>query len=92
MRKFEWWYVYRIINITKKEVYHGVSKDVNTRIKEGHCKGRTKAVKYWKCEGDRIEWEIISKHKTQRTASQAAHKQEKYFKKRGYKNIQTAGI
>lgn len=33
---FEWFYVYRGTNKTKKEIYHGISKDVMCRIDGSH--------------------------------------------------------
>ena len=90
-KPFEWHYVYRGINKTKKEVYHGISKNVRHRVNGSHCKGGTKALAEWSCEIETIKWERISKHKTQKKASEISHKQERNYKRRGYKNILTAG-
>ena len=89
---FKWWYVYRGTNKTKKEVYHGVSIAVIDRINKKHCVGATKKLAHWDCEEDNIVWELMSQHKTQTKASEASHKHEKTYTKRGYTILKTAGI
>jgi len=90
-KNFEWWYVYRGTNKTQKEVYHGISKEVVDRITKSHCVGTTKALAHWDCSSDKIEWEKLSKHKTQTKASEVSHTHERTFTKRGYLIIKTAG-
>lgn len=87
----EWWFVYRGTNKTQKEVYHGISKEIVDRITKSHCVGGTKALSHWDCSNDNIEWEQLSKHKTQTKASEISHKHEHKFTKRGYNIIITAG-
>ena len=88
----DWFYVYRAINATREQVYHGESKAPKKRKDGSHCAGGTKALKSWNCEADTIRWSKISKHKTQSTASSIAHALEKVYKHpKGYVNIQTAG-
>jgi len=41
------WHVYRAINLSKKEVYHGVSETPVERINRSHCAGGTKSIKHW---------------------------------------------
>ena len=89
---FKWWYVYRAENKTKKEVYHGVSSVVLDRINKSHCVGGTKILSHWDCRKDNITWDFLSKHKTQKKASQISHEQERKFTKRGYTIFKTAGI
>ena len=86
--------VYRAINVTKGEVYHGVtSKTIQERKEEGHCNGRTKAIKHWNCDKDKIIWKEISKHREITTASKKAHKLEKEYKHHnGFKNLNTRGL
>ena len=89
---FQWCYVYRGTNKAKKEIYHGVSKNVDSRIDGQHCDGGTVALAHWNCYEDKIEWEGISMHKTQRKASEISHKLERSYPKRGYENLKTRGI
>lgn len=91
IKLFEWHYVYRGTNKTRKEIYHGISKSVEHRIDGSHCTGGTKALSNWTCQIDQIDWEVVSKHKTQHKASEISHKLEKKFKKRGYTNFITKG-
>lgn len=87
------WHVYRAINLSKKEVYHGVSETPLERINRSHCAGGTKAIKHWSCEKDDIIWKIVSSHKSQEKTSEVAHEFEKnYHNFKGCKNIKTAGI
>lgn len=90
--KFQWWYVYRGINSTKREIYHGVSKNPESRVNGSHCMGATKTIAHWNCTNEQISWERISKHKTQEKASEISHYHERNFKKRGYTNFKTSGI
>lgn len=86
-------YVYRGINRTKKEVYHGVSQDPMKRKDGSHCVVGTKALKHWKCGTDEIRWSIVSTHYKQANASKKAHEFEKNYRhKDRFKNIKTAGI
>jgi len=86
-------YVYRGINRSKGEVYHGVSEDPKARRDGSHCTGGTKALKDWNCDNDDITWRVVSQHYKQSIASKEAHKLEKTYKHRnGLKNIKTRGI
>lgn len=85
--------VYRGINRTKKEVYHGVSQDVETRKNNSHCTGGTKAIEHWDCANDKIIWKKVSNHYKQSNASKKAHSLEKEYKHHErFKNIKTKGI
>ncbi|MBW8049945.1 MAG: hypothetical protein FVQ77_06330 [Cytophagales bacterium] len=78
------WHVYRAINRTKKEIYHGVSEDPKARKEGAHCKGYTKAINHWDCDKDKIRWYKLTSHLTQNKASNVAHNHEvayKYHKK-----------
>ena len=86
-------YVYKAINRTKGEVYHGVSKEPQKRKDGSHCIGGAKALKHWSCTNDDIRWSAVSQHYKQSNASKAAHNHEKNYKHRnGYRNIKTSGI
>lgn len=88
-----WFYVYRGVNYSKKEVYFGVSKDPASRKDGAHCKGGTIALKRWNCEKDTIRWFLVSKHFTQTAASTRAHLLERTYKhSKGFKVIKTAGV
>lgn len=84
--------VYRGINVTLEEVYHGVAEDLDSR-KEDHCSGLTKALKEWKCGEHKIIWREVDIYETQSEASKVAHELERSYKHRkGFKNINTRGI
>jgi len=86
--------VYRAINVTREEVYHGVtSKSVQERKEEGHCNGRTKTISHWDCENDKIIWKEVSRHREMSTASQNAHRLENEYKHHnGFENLNTRGL
>ena len=86
------WLVYRLINKTKKEVYHGVTKHTLEERLLTHCAGDTKALKHWDCTRDVIEKKILARGLTQETASRRAHEEERACSMPGYKCIKTAGI
>jgi len=86
-------YVYRGINRTKKEVYHGVSNDPIARRDGSHCIGGTASLRLWNCDHHQIIWKVISKHLKQNKASEMAHSLEmNYRHHKGFKNIRTSGI
>lgn len=85
-------YVYRGINRTKGEVYHGISVDPIKRKDGSHCTGGTKALQHWNCSQDKITWKVLSYHMSQQKASSVAHGLEKNYRHHnGFKNIQTSG-
>lgn len=86
--------IYRAINVTKGEVYHGTtSKTVEERKEEGHCKGRTKTISHWDCDNDKIIWKEISRHRDSSIATKNAHKLEKEYKHhKGFTNLDTRGL
>jgi hypothetical protein len=87
------WKVYRGINSTKKQVYHGVALDIPVRITKSHCVGATKALSHWDCNKHKITWRKVSQHRSQTMASKVSHDLEKTYKNyKGFKNIKTAGI
>ena len=84
--------VYRMINVTKEEVYHGISENPTKRKLSSHCKRKTVAVNHWDCETDKIILKEISNHRTQSKASEVAHGLEKEYKHhRKFTNIKTKG-
>ena len=86
------WLVYRLINNTKREIYHGVTKhSLEQRIKS-HCAGNTKALEHWDCTRDDISVKILARGLTQINASSHAHEEERQCYAPGYKLIKTAGI
>ena len=87
------YYVYRGINRTKKEVYHGVSNDPIGRRDGSHCVGGTRALSHWNCDRHQIIWRVVSKHIKQQNASSAAHNLEaNYRHHEGFRNTRTRGI
>lgn len=84
--------VYRMINVTKGEVYHGISDNPLKRKLGFHCEGKTVAVNHWNCEADKIITKVLSSHHTQSKASEVSHQHEKDYKHhRNFKNIKTKG-
>ena len=84
--------VYRMINVTQQEVYHGISENPAKRKSTSHCKRKTVAVSHWDCENDKIIMKEISNHRTQSNASKKAHALEKEYKHhRKFTNIKTKG-
>lgn len=86
------WYVYQGVNHTAREIYFGVSTDPEARIDGSHCDGGTIALAHWRCGRDRIEWRIVSRHRSQPLASARAHELERTTVVPGYYVIQTGGI
>jgi hypothetical protein len=84
--------VYRMINVTKEEVYHGISENPPKRKAKSHCVRKTIAVQHWDCASDKIILKEISKHRTQPKASSIAHGLENsYTHHKKFKNIKTKG-
>ena len=84
--------VYRMINVTKEEVYHGISENPQKRKAKSHCVSKTVAVRHWDCANDKIIMKEVSKHRTQTKASSVAHELEREYKHhRKFKNIKTKG-
>ena len=89
------WHVYRGINNTLREIYYGVSKDPENRVDGSHCRGGTKALRHWDCDGDHIEWVVLLEFDVQADASSHAHGLEGRRCPPGYAGyyiIATAGI
>lgn len=89
----EIWMVYRLANQTLKEIYFGVTKDLEARI-EQHAKGETKAIAHWNLKSDDIEKSVLHRDLTQAEASEIAHNYEAESDGQAsdYKTISTAGI
>ena len=87
-----WWYVYKGTNRTRREIYYGVSIDPVGRIDGKHCEGATVAIAHWRCGSEKVDWDVVSRHLSQPTATKLAHKLERQDAPRGYRNILTAGI
>ena len=86
-------HVYRGVNSTTGEVYHGVSIDPERRRDGSHCVGGTASLAHWDCEQHSIRWYLVSSHRTQAKASETAHRHEReYHHPRGHRNIRTRGI
>lgn len=87
------WSVYMLTNHTKKEIYFGVTSDIEDRILV-HAKKNTKAIRHWDFAGDNIGLKILKLGMTQGEASQLAHALERKYENglNGYRVIQTAGI
>jgi len=87
------WSVYMLTNDTKKEIYFGVTNDVEGRILE-HAKKDTKSIAHWDFGKDRIGVKVLKSGMTQPEASQLAHALERKYSDglNGYRVIQTAGI
>ncbi len=84
--------VYRMINVTQQEVYHGISENPEKRKAKSHCVRKTVAVCHWDCQNDKIILKEISQHRTQTKASSIAHGLEKEYKHhRKFTNIKTKG-
>lgn len=84
--------VYELTNLTKREVYLGVtSRPVTERLKE-HCVGTTKALTEWDCGRDQIEVRTVAWRKSREDASALAHELERKLAARGYPVIQTRGV
>ncbi len=84
--------VYRLINVTQCEVYHGISENPQKRKVKSHCERKTVAVSHWDCTTDKIILKEISNHRTQSKASEVAHGLEKDYKHhRKFTNIKTKG-
>ena len=71
------YYVYRIINATAREVYHGVTADL-TQPDIQHCSGIARDISHWKGSDD-IRWYVLSRHGVQNVASREAHHQEQTY-------------
>jgi len=84
------WSVYVIVNISRKEIYYGISKDPVRRIIESHAAHKTKTIAHWAFESDEHEEEVLHEGFDKYKASKVAHLYEKIPVK-GYNVLQTAG-
>ena len=85
--------VYRLVNNTKKEIYHGIAVDFQDRYFE-HSRGNVKATSHWNFNKDRIDPFILLEKLEESEASDYAHALEDnpYKEYQGYKFIKTAGL
>jgi len=85
--------VYRLVNNTRKEIYHGIATDFLDRYYE-HSMGNVKATSHWDFKTDNIEQFILLEDLEESEASEYAHAFEynphkEYY---GYKFIKTSGL
>ena len=86
------WFVYRAINDNKQEIFHGITTEPLDKILD-QCVKKSKFVKDWDFNKDRIIVKIVSYEESQQEALDLSNSLEiKYKSYKGYKNIQTTGI
>ena len=85
--------VYRLVNNTKKEIYHGIAVDFLDRYFE-HSRGNVKATSHWDFNKDRIDRFILFEELEESEASDYAHAFEynPHREYNGYKFIKTSGL
>lgn len=85
--------VYRLINITKKEIYHGITVNFPKRCSQ-HSEGDVDATSHWDFEKDTIEYQILLEDLPESEASDYAHAFEHNPHKEfpGYTFIKTSGL
>ena len=85
--------VYRLINHSKKEIYHGIAIDPKQRYEE-HSKGNVEHTSHWDFEKDNIEDFIIHRGLKESDASSDAHYLESnpHSEFPTYKFLHTAGL
>lgn len=85
--------LYRLVNHTRREVYHGIAIDPTDRF-VAHCIGKTKALSKWRCDMHHIEHHTWNGRPLPQTrASQLSHHHERTsIEYPGYKLILTRGI
>jgi len=88
----EKFFVYKMINHSKKAIYWGIAITPNDRF-EKHLNNKVKATKYW-TEKDKIDKVIVARNLSQEEASKMAHSFEKQADAEypDYKTIETAGL
>ncbi|HPS31613.1 MAG TPA: GIY-YIG nuclease family protein [bacterium] len=88
----EKFFVYKMLNHSKKAIYWGIAINPNDRL-EQHLNNKVKSTKYW-TENDKIEKKIIAKNLPQKKASKMAHSFENQTDAEypDYKIIATAGL
>lgn len=64
--------VYRLVNFTKKEIYHGITVDFFERYKQ-HSSGNVEATSQWDFKKDTIKYKILLKDLPESEASDYAH-------------------
>lgn len=95
-------HLYRGVNYTKGEVYHGISRNPYSRQNGSHCLGGTKVLRHWNCSSDKIVWlnlsldrrfRKITRYRTLSRASLISHSLERnYTHPSLFKNILTRGL
>ena len=85
--------VYRLRNISKKEIYHGITVDFEARRKE-HSDGKVAATSYWNFAEDDIKYKIMAEDLPESEASELAHYLERNPDDQfsDYEYIETAGL
>ncbi|MCW9709261.1 GIY-YIG nuclease family protein [Fodinibius salsisoli] len=84
--------VYALINYTKKEIYFGISKQLNIRYFQ-HMFNTVDSTSHWNFGNDDTERQVIRENLTKKEASDLAHKLEKttFNGFEDFKIIQTGG-
>jgi len=83
--------VYRLLNHSKKIIYHGVTKNLTERL-DKHKNKDVKSTSTWNFSKEKIDVEVVEKKKSQSKASEIAHNLEDSYKYQDYNNINTRGI
>ena len=84
--------VYALVNYTRKEIYFGISKQLNIRYFQ-HMFNSVDATSDWDFGNDNIERQIVRENLTKEEASDLAHRLEKttFNGFENYTIIQTGG-
>ena len=85
--------VYRLRNISRKEIYHGITVDFDERYKE-HAKGNVDATSHWSFGKDEIKYRIMIDGLPESEASELAHALEHnpHNEFMDYEFIKTSGL
>jgi predicted GIY-YIG superfamily endonuclease len=87
------YWVYAIWNHTKRQIYIGISNDIDRRWNE-HRNGQVTTTSGWFRSGDSVDFKRLpsSNFSNQSSASEYAHMVEREASVKGYRIIETAGI
>lgn len=84
--------VYKLSNMTKREIYYGTTKQELLNRVWDHIMQKTEAIKHWDWHHEKVIPEIVEEELSDQEAVSLAHQLEEHTPPEGWEIIQTGGM